>query len=49
MGIFNAIFLVLFIFFYEETKYIPVLTGQESITPEVKKGLTSKHDMKDPI
>jgi len=49
MGIFNAIFLVLFIIFYEETKYIPVLTGQESITPEVKKGLTSKHDMKDPI
>ncbi|KAJ5579856.1 MFS general substrate transporter [Penicillium hispanicum] len=28
MGIFDAIFLVLFLFLYEETKYVPVLTGQ---------------------
>ncbi|KAJ5734461.1 MFS general substrate transporter [Penicillium malachiteum] len=28
MGIFNAIFLVIFVFLYEETKYIPIFTGE---------------------
>ncbi|KAJ5935274.1 hypothetical protein N7466_004821 [Penicillium verhagenii] len=34
MGIFNAIFLILFIFVYEETKYIPVITGQSRLEEE---------------
>ena len=35
LGIFNAIFLVLFVFLYEETKYVPIITGQAQIdTPQ---------------
>ncbi|KAJ5632452.1 MFS general substrate transporter [Penicillium lividum] len=34
MGIFNAIFLVLFIFVYEETKYVPLITGQLQHEPD---------------
>ncbi|KAJ5964319.1 uncharacterized protein N7479_004195 [Penicillium vulpinum] len=34
MGIFNGILLVLFIFLYEETKYIPMFTGQARATTE---------------
>lgn len=48
MGIFNAIFLVLFTFFYEETKYVPVLSGQESI-PADDLPISKDDDMKDPI
>lgn len=35
MGIFNAVLLVVFVFFYEETKYVRVLTGQAG--PEFEK------------
>ncbi|KAJ5280802.1 hypothetical protein N7478_006174 [Penicillium angulare] len=31
LGIFNAIFLVLFVFLYEETKYVPAITGQSEV------------------
>lgn len=48
MGIFNSIFLVLFTFFYEETKYVTVLSGQESI-PADDLPISKDDDMKDPI
>ncbi|KAJ5778144.1 hypothetical protein N7520_001390 [Penicillium odoratum] len=34
MGIFNAIFLILFIFVYEETKYVPLIMGQSQHEPD---------------
>ncbi|CAG7993333.1 unnamed protein product [Penicillium nalgiovense] len=34
MGIFNGILFVIFLFIYEETKYVPVLTGQARATVE---------------
>ncbi|KAJ5128807.1 hypothetical protein N7448_002520 [Penicillium atrosanguineum] len=52
MGIFNAIFLVLFIFFYEETKYVPVLSGRESLTPAADDDdlpVSKDDDIKDPV
>jgi hypothetical protein len=36
MGIFNVILFLCFIFLYEETKYIPLLTGQSSRTEEIQ-------------
>lgn len=51
MGIFNAVFLVLFIFFYEETKYVPVLAGRESNTPmaDEEHPASKDLDIKDPL
>ncbi|KAI2792348.1 hypothetical protein POX_b02385 [Penicillium oxalicum] len=36
LGIFNAFFLILFLFIYEETKFVRVLNGQESVTQAVE-------------
>ncbi|KAJ5631443.1 MFS general substrate transporter [Penicillium longicatenatum] len=47
MGIFNVIFLILFIFVYEETKYVPVITGQPQSGPETSDN-THKSDDSDP-
>ena len=33
MGIFNVVFLILFVFLYEETKYIPRINGQSANEP----------------
>lgn len=44
LGIFNAIFLILFTCFYEETKYVPVLAGRERITPADEDIARSKDD-----
>lgn len=51
MGIFNAIFLVLFAICYEETKFVPVLSGRESITPAQDDDIpvSKDDDIKDPI
>lgn len=34
MGIFNAILLIVFLFLYEETKYVPAFIGQVGATLE---------------
>lgn len=34
MGIFNAVFFLIFLFLYEETKYVPVLNGQPTTEPD---------------
>lgn len=49
MGIFNAILFVLFVIMYEETKYIPVLTGQASTASGEEEDLDpqNKVDRKD--
>lgn len=45
MGIFNVIFLVLFIFVYEETKYVPMITGQsQSAVPETNDTIHKSDD-----
>ncbi|OKP00428.1 hypothetical protein PENSUB_7885 [Penicillium subrubescens] len=40
MGIFNAFFFLLFLFCYEETKYVPVLNGQARAGPETEEDLS---------
>lgn len=44
MGIFNAIFFFLFLFCYEETKYVPVLNGQARAGPDTEDGLSIPTD-----
>ncbi|KAJ6017803.1 MFS general substrate transporter [Penicillium sp. IBT 35674x] len=44
MGIFNVIFLVLFIFVYEETKYVPMITGQSQSVPETNDNIHKSDD-----
>ncbi|KAJ5096013.1 hypothetical protein NUU61_005369 [Penicillium alfredii] len=48
MGIFNGILLALFLLFFEETKYIPVITGRASTSPSEDDDLsaTPKSDTK---
>ncbi|KAJ6104529.1 hypothetical protein N7523_010849 [Penicillium sp. IBT 18751x] len=51
MGIFNAIFLGLFAIFYEETKFVPVISGREGITPTTDDDIpiSKDDDIKDPV
>ncbi|KAJ5810235.1 MFS general substrate transporter [Penicillium pulvis] len=44
MGIFNVVFLILFIFVYEETKYVPMITGQSQSGPETNDSITKSDD-----
>ncbi|KAJ5480752.1 hypothetical protein N7539_006646, partial [Penicillium diatomitis] len=41
LGIFNAFFCFLFFFIYEETKYVPVLDGQERVANEDQNTISS--------
>lgn len=44
MGIFNIIFLVLFIVVYEETKYVPMIIGQSQPGPEINDNIQKSED-----
>lgn len=44
VGIFNAIFFILFLFFYEETKYVPVLNGQARAGADIEEDLSAPAD-----
>ncbi|OOQ84836.1 MFS transporter [Penicillium brasilianum] len=44
MGSFNAFFLLLFLFCYEETKYVPLLNGQARIGPDTEDDLSAPVD-----
>ena len=44
LGIFNIIFLILFLILYEETKYVPVLNGQPGAGAEMEEDLSTRAD-----
>lgn len=49
MGIFNAIFLLTFLFLYEETKYVPMLNGQPTPEHDVDENPARTKDVDDKL